>query len=114
MKSINELTLLILDTILRINAEGHWHGNFFCSGISGRVEVYFRPADFAYMAPLGEQPRMDLRSAYADLKAYDDEAEQMTAFEDLLKYVNLYLQPHPAEPLPPGVSIFDIITGTAA
>lgn len=111
--AINDLVLLILDTILQVNAQGRWHGVFYSSAISSGVEVYFRPADFDYQAPVELQPHLEIHRAYGDASRYDSEQEQQSAFRSLLVFVQRHLAPTPVEPLLPAVSIFDVSTGTS-
>lgn len=111
--TINDLVLLILDTILQVNAQGRWHGVFYSSAISSGVEVYFRPADFDYQAPVEQQPRQEIHCAYGDASRYESEQEQQADFRSLLAFVQRHLVPTSIEPLLPAVSIFDVSTGTA-
>lgn len=89
--NIDDLIVLILDTVLRINAQGRWHGYFSISGHVGKANLYFRPAGFDYSAPTENWPEVEHRDARfaPDLPYTEDEA--LAEAREMLAFARLHL-----------------------
>jgi len=89
--TIDDLILLILDTVLRINAQGRWHVNFSISGHVGRADLYFRPAGFDYSEPTENWPKTDRWYARLAPQQFCTEDEALAEAREMLAFARLHL-----------------------
>lgn len=87
----NQLMLQIVETVLRVNAQGRWHGFIHFSGHTEQVEVYFHPASTDYQQPTEQWPQSHHQSTYAAPHLHDSEAEMRRALRELLAFAQEHL-----------------------
>lgn len=87
--TINQLVLQIAETVLRVNAQGRWHGFFQYSGHVELIDLYFRPAGTDYQQP--ERAPTRSRNVYTTPEMYDSEAEMRRTLRELLSFAEDHL-----------------------
>lgn len=92
--TVNDMLLLITDTVLRVNAQGRWHGFIHFSGHTELVDVYFHPVSTNYRLPIEQWPQAHRQSTSAAPHLYDSEADMLRALHEL----HAFAKDHLAEP----------------
>lgn len=85
----NKIVLQITETVLRVNAQGRWHGFFQFSGHVELIDLYFRPTGTDYQQP--ERPPTCSRNAYTTPEMYDSEADMLRALHELHAFAKEHL-----------------------
>ena len=84
--TVNQLVLQIAETVLRVNAQGRWHGFFQFSGHVEEVDVYFRPAGTNYQQATERRAPVRSHSVYTSADMHDSEAAMRRALRELLAF----------------------------
>lgn len=87
----NQLVLEITETVLRVNAQGRWHGFIHLSGHTEQIEVYFYPASTDYRQPTEQWPQSHHQSTYTAPHLYDSATEMRRALRKLLSFARAHL-----------------------
>lgn len=84
-----QLVLEITETVLRVNAQGRWHGFFQFSGHVEQVDLYFQPTDTNYQQPA--RARVYSRSVYTTADMHNSEAAMHRELHKLLSFARKHL-----------------------
>lgn len=86
-----QLVLEITETVLRVNAQGRWHGFFQYSGHVEEVDVYFRPAGTNYQQATEQHAPVRSFSVYTSTDMHDSEAAMHRELRKLLTFARKHL-----------------------
>ena len=89
--TVNQLVLQIAEMVLRVNAQGRWHGFFQFSGHVEEVDVYFRPAGTNYQQATERRAPVRSHSVYTSADMHDSEAAMHRALRELLAFAKEHL-----------------------
>jgi hypothetical protein len=89
--NIDFLIMLILDTVLQINAQGHWYGRFTIIGHCGMANLYFLPAGLDYLAPIKNWPEVEHRDAVFVPDGTYTEDKALAEVLEMLAFARLHL-----------------------
>lgn len=87
----NKIVLQITETVLRVNAQGRWHGFIHFSGHTDQIEVYFHPVSTDYQQPAELWPESHRRATHTALHLYGSEADMLRALHELHAFAKEHL-----------------------